>query len=556
MNLVLSAVFILSGSVLATEQLLGPVVTTINGPIRGEKNPEYYVFKGIQYAESPIGDKRFEPVGLFSEKWTDVKNATEFVTPCIQWRGGFDKPRGVEDCLFLNVYTSQISEEAHLPVFVHFHGGGFTYGSGTFFSPERMLHLYQLVFVTVNYRLGPLGFLSTNDEVVPGNMGLKDQAVALQWVKENIRRFGGNPDSVTLSGFSAGAASVHLHYLSPHSQGLFHRGISHSGCAMNSWVFPENPRDKAEFLAKHVGCENADTRKMVECLKKKPAEDIVDVIPAYFKWVVFPLIPYGPVIEKKSDKPFLASHPETIYRTRKEAQLPWIVAYTDKDGIFPAIETLMNPKYFPEVVNRWEELGPILLDFHETVAPEDFSETMQRILRFYVGDREMLFDDLAQIMTDRLFSSDISRCVRFHSESSPAYLYEFGVPPEFGVVQLYLGRNGKLNGSCHGDDVFTLLRNKFDPRDDQTPEEKEMARLLTDMYISFAEDSHPKLGNVEFGDVHSQGYLSILNIRSLSNISMEKASNIGHENFWRSLPIDEYSVSDLETPPLNQKGEL
>ncbi|XP_059614573.1 venom carboxylesterase-6-like [Phlebotomus argentipes] len=553
-NHVLGLILLISGVSLAQ----GATVTTQNGPIRGEKHSNFFAFKGIQYGESPVGMKRFEPVEIFSEKWTEVRNATQFANPCLQWReGSSDQLNGDEDCLFLNVYTSHIGEEENLPVFVHFHGGGFTYGSGTFFSPERMFHRHKLVFVTVNYRLGPLGFLSTEDEVVPGNMGLKDQVVALLWVKQNIRFFGGNPNSVTLSGFSAGGASVHLHYLSPLSSGLFHRGISHSGCALNPWVLAENPLQKARVVANHLGCATEDNRRMIECLKGKPADEIVSTVPLFQPWLSQPFTPFGVVVEKNSENPFLSAHPELIYKSQAFAHLPWIVSYTDADGIYPAAKLLLDSTSLTELRDRWLELAPFLLDFNETVSPETSHDVSNQILRHYLSDKQISrdsFDDIVKMLTDRMFAADIARSVRLHSQHSPTFLYFLQFPAVFGVGHIILGQDTTFNGAAHGDDVFMLLKNRNDPRVNQTSEEKEICRLLTEIYMSFASDSQPKLDDLAFEDIKSRELFSFLNIKTPSDFSMDKSLNVGEEEFWRSLPLREYKTSAQQLP--TQKGEL
>ncbi|GAB0100185.1 Carboxylic ester hydrolase [Sergentomyia squamirostris] len=529
----------------------GAIVRTNNGPVRGEKFSNYYAFLGVQYAESPIEQKRFEPVGIFRETWTEVKKATEFAPYCLQSRN--NKVSGEEDCLFLNVYTSQIDvpEEAEkLPVFVHFHGGGFTFGSGTFFTPERMLKLNRMVFVTVNYRLGPLGFLSTEDEVVPGNMGLKDQVVALQWIKENIENFGGNPESVTLSGFSAGGASVHLHYLSPLSRGLFHRGISHSGCALNPWVLTEKSQEKAKKLASLLSCPSTTSVEMIECLKSKPARELVNMVPHFQPWISNPFTPFGVVVEHFGKDSFLPSHPEIIYKDNKVAKLPWIVGFTDAEGIFPAGEFLQDSTSLSELRDRWDELARFVLDFNATVRLENIQDVSDSVLRHYLGKKDLSeknFDDLVKMMSDRHFGADISRCVRHHSKVAKTYLYFFAFPAKFGVSQITLGMDTKVNGAAHGDDVFILLKNKHDPREEQTTDERAMNHLLTDMYMSFADNSTPRLGDYVFEDVTSRGYLSMLQINSPRDITMKVVSSVGDETFWISLAIDEFSIPGENT---------
>lgn len=136
----------------------------------------------------------------------------------------------------------------------------------------------NVIYVNFNYRLGPLGFLSTEDEVLPGNLGLKDQVAALKWIKENIQYFGGNPDSVTLTGVSAGGSSVQLHYLSPLSRGLFNRGISQSGSALSPWILQENAREKAVRVAEILGCVSESSQEIVNCLRQRSGRQIVNTV--------------------------------------------------------------------------------------------------------------------------------------------------------------------------------------------------------------------------------------------------------------------------------------
>lgn len=122
------------------------------------------------------------------------------------------------------------------------------------------------------------GFLSTEDDVVPGNMGLKDQSMALRWVHDNVEYFGGDPKRITLGGLSAGGASVHYHYMSPLSVGLFQRGVSMSGTALNCWSQTENALEKAKKLATLLGCPTNSTETLVNCLRYRPARSVIDAV--------------------------------------------------------------------------------------------------------------------------------------------------------------------------------------------------------------------------------------------------------------------------------------
>lgn len=181
---------------------------------------------------------------------------------------------GVEDCLYLNVYIPKNKTNKSIPVIFWIYGGGFQY-STLGGKEQHYLIDHDVIFVSAAYRHGSLGFLSTEDDIVPGNMGLKDQAIALQWVSENIEYFGGDPKQVMIAGLSAGGASVHYHYLSPWSAGLFQAGISFSGTAFNCWSQTEVSRAKAIKLGELLSCPIGDIHKMVECLRKRPAYDVV-----------------------------------------------------------------------------------------------------------------------------------------------------------------------------------------------------------------------------------------------------------------------------------------
>ncbi|RZB38724.1 COesterase and/or Abhydrolase 3 domain containing protein, partial [Asbolus verrucosus] len=206
----------------------GLLVQINNGRLRGQEsktiglNVTYIAYKGIPYAEPPTGNLRFEPP-VPKRNWKFVLDAKKEGDICVQ---GLPLVHGSEDCLFINVYVPKMSQSNNqlLPTMVYIHGGGFTNGFSTYkkYGPDYLLEK-DVVVVTFNYRLGIFGFLSTGDLVAPGNNGLKDQVLALKWVRDNIKSFGGDPNHVTIFGESAGAASVSYHVQSPQSQGDYCR---------------------------------------------------------------------------------------------------------------------------------------------------------------------------------------------------------------------------------------------------------------------------------------------------------------------------------------------
>lgn len=214
----------------------GPVddptlVTTQSGELRGVQEGDMVAFRRIPYAAPPVGDLRWK-APQDPANWSGERDASAFGNTCPQVESPFGAGSLSEDCLFLNVNTPGIG--GSYPVMVWIHGGAFIAGSGqeAGYDPTRLVQ-QGVVIVTLNYRLGALGFLPlaalTDESGESGNYGLMDQQKALRWVRDNIAAFGGNPGNVTIFGESAGGHSVYTHIVTPSSKGLFHKGIAESG---------------------------------------------------------------------------------------------------------------------------------------------------------------------------------------------------------------------------------------------------------------------------------------------------------------------------------------
>ncbi|CAG0889266.1 unnamed protein product [Cyprideis torosa] len=235
-----------------------------------------YSFFQIPYAADTSGANRFRPPQPRAP-WTDTLDvqAKDRMTTyqCIQENAtGPGTLVGTEDCLRLNVYSPKIptflNPNPNLPVLVWIYGGAFISGNTYIFNHWKFLD-HNVVLVVPNYRVGALGFLSTQTDDAPGNAGLYDQYMALKWVKDNIKNFGGNPDQITLFGESAGAVSVGHHYISPLSRGLFHRAILQSGSPLTAWSIDERPLEYHNRLAPATNCpwNPSDPSPYLSCLR-------------------------------------------------------------------------------------------------------------------------------------------------------------------------------------------------------------------------------------------------------------------------------------------------
>lgn len=257
--------------VLAINFLLGSafgvVVHTNDGPIEGTTmtsrlGANFNAFVKIPFAAPPINNLRFRAPQAVAP-WTNTLNCTSYGPMCVQRnaRPGYEIS---EDCLHLNVFTKGFTELK--PVIVFFHGGGFSFGTARDQGGPQNLMDREIVLVTVNYRLGALGFLATGTEESPGNAGLKDQVMALRWVQNNIDRFGGDRARVTIAGISAGSFSVVAHMISPMSTGLFDKAIAMSGAMLNQ-LFRTEYAENADIIAEALGCARDSVAEMITCLR-------------------------------------------------------------------------------------------------------------------------------------------------------------------------------------------------------------------------------------------------------------------------------------------------
>ncbi|CAH1388796.1 unnamed protein product [Nezara viridula] len=292
---------------------------------------EFYAFTGVPYAKPPLGNLRFrEP--QHANSWSGVLDASKPSPPCLQ-NSGNNNFTGQEDCLYLNVYTPKVN--ASLPVIFYVHGGGWSFGSS---GPAHTLRYFMdedVVFVMVNYRLGPLGFLSTEDSILPGNMGLKDMALALKWTKDEIKNFGGDPSLITAFGFSTGAASVHYLCSVPKTRGMLKGCISQSGAGGSHFSLrkPGKAKKAAEVIAKAVGCQTED---LVPCLQSKSAQKITAAEKRLRFWVGEPLVVFGPVLEPPSNTSLLTNWPIN------DAHFPWLLGICGDEGAGKAADLILN----------------------------------------------------------------------------------------------------------------------------------------------------------------------------------------------------------------------
>jgi len=538
----------------------GPLVHVEQGAIRGTYltsagGRKLAAFEGIPYARPPTGKHRFkDPAPI--KPWRGVWPATTPGSVCLQYFPydkieSYRQPfiQGDEDCLFLNIYSPTLPAGGSAPlldVIVNIHAGAFMFGSGSDPSPKYLAD-QDVILVTFNYRLGPLGFLTTEDEVVPGNMGLKDQTAALLWVQRNIASFGGNPASVTITGQSAGGASVHFHYLSPLSHGLFQRGISQSGTALCPWTQMENGRGKATKLAQELGCNIQTSREMVDCLRHRPAKLIIQKVVQ--EWENMPFSPFGATVEMAGAAPFLDRQPIDILLEGNVQDLPWITTVTTAEGTYPAAAWLEREDILNEIQNRFSELAPLILDYNYTVSEKQKLAVAQSIHQFYLQGKTISTDttcNFIQMVGDRHFVVEMERAARIQAavNSAPVYVYQFGYRGKHSLSEILSGTNTDF-GASHADDADFVLKLFFHDTD-EIQRDKDMSKLLVDIWSSYSRNGNPNPAawNFAWEPVTPRSEeLAYLYIANSSHLEMRSSLDLGHREFWDSLPINEPQIN-------------
>jgi para-nitrobenzyl esterase len=432
------------------EQPLAEIVRIDTGVIRGAALTGLLIYKGIPYAASPEGNLRWRPPQP-GERWEGVRDATQFAPACMQ-----PVPEAVrksvrmsEDCLYLNVWTPANSATAKLPVMVWIHGGGFRVGTGSnVVFDGAALATQGVVVVTLNYRLGPFGLFAhpaiRNGRGEPtANYHLMDQIAALQWVRRNIDRFGGDHDAVTVFGESAGGSSVLALMVSPQGRGLFQRAIVQSGTLFT--------RTLSEAQADYEALVNSS--EAAAGLRTAVAGDILDKLqPASF----------APVI----DGVLIPEEPLRAFNAGRQAPVPLIISVTNDEG------SLLRPSGLtPEAVLARVKADDRQLD----VLYPGLSKASGELAR-------AVYDDLFYGAQARLLASLTQRSGR------PAYLYEFAYVPE----QL----RGDVPAAPHGIDVPFVFRNKH-PRLPMNDSDMRMAASISEFWLQFARSGNPNPPGIE-----------------------------------------------------------
>jgi para-nitrobenzyl esterase len=464
-----------------------PVVATNSGKIEGKFENDLYIFKGIPYAAPPVGELRWMPPQPV-KKWDGIREAKEFgaIAPqTIMPIPGFDQapqPQS-EDCLFLNVWTPGL-DNARRPVMVWIHGGAFTLGSGS--DPSYITGILpkrgNIVMVSINYRLGMLGFLRLKDVTdgkIPatGNEGLLDQVAALKWVKDNIAAFGGDPGNITLFGESAGGMSIGSLMAMPSAKGLFHKGILESGSS-DFALSLENANANGRLFLETAGIKGNDVKslraltppQLLEIEKKKIAgrqgrgknPEVTVTIPVI-------------------DKEIIPDNSNELARQGYSKEIITLVGTNLNEW---KLFTMMEPGF-----DQIDEAG--ILDRLSKVTSADAAKALisaYRQIRTKRGEPTTPAEIYTAIFGDHMLRMPGIKLVeaqQANQQAAYSYLFTWKSPAMGGVL-----------GACHGLEISFVFGTLNDMFSGTGPEADKLSKCIQDAWLAFARTGDPSCESI------------------------------------------------------------
>ncbi|XP_047122180.1 venom carboxylesterase-6-like [Schistocerca piceifrons] len=466
--------------------LRGVVATSLNGAL-------YNQFRGIPYATPPLGDLRFRAPQP-ATSWSGVRDALSFAEKCAQPSAlGLRPPVGSEDCLYLNVYAPGTGSRP-FPVMVYIHGGAFEAGSSSSGTPDYFVEK-GVVFVTITYRLGALGFLSLQNNDIPGNAGLKDQVLSLQWVQRNIAAFGGDPSKVVLFGASAGGAATSHLFLSPATGGLFSGVIMESGVATTPWALTEKPRERAYRMAEALGFQaqsdnhtDDDDARLAAFLRAANYTDIAgdsNIALSDFEKRCPGQIAFAPVVEPASDSAVITELPVDIIRAGSYNQVPIILGVTSGEGI---VGLFMSQLLTEAGEADMKENFTMLIGSQLPLPTEEQrTRAAEQLEKFYFGDEGFSMDQMqavVDLLSDLFFiypADSFARAVA-NSSSVPVHFYYFD----------YNGTGSSDYGMIHaGETTFLFAGGLFKPDTDPNSDDGKVSNQLTTLWTNLPKYGEP-----------------------------------------------------------------
>jgi len=550
---------------LLTSTSFGQVVDLPQGQIKGDTlvsraGLSYSAFRSIPYASPPVGSLRWAPPQPAPVPgWEGTRNGSLAPPYCFQPM--YDPPffHGEEDCLYLNIFTSKVTEEKglvdeeQLPVMVWIHGGAFRIGRGFSSEESGFLVDQDVVIVSINYRLDLFGFFSLDTDNISGNQGLRDQAVALEWVQENIHLFGGDRGQVTIFGESAGGWSVSHQLVNPAAEGLFRGAIIQSGpitggLAGGLPLSRASAKEQGLLLAGSTGCfsggdlDQDQVDEVVQCLQSKAPEEML-------LWALLSGFSVAANVDDFSQQPVLPEQPQTLLDSGNFHHVPVILGVNSGEEIMFRTSMLDDPSVLDEYSTNWNLVCPtLILGRDPSKNGSDFGANdkayCEAALPFYFNSS--LNQDCVQKMLDLLNDAHFFRGTHAMARSLASqvatyqYMLTFRDETSETATPGPNSPNDYLQyGVSHADDIYYIFKHNFD-YNSWSEANLATSHAMCQMWGDFARygDPTPPASTLEFSwepvEPENHRYLDIGEV-----VEMDREYWYGQRmDFWDEIIVD------------------
>ncbi|KAL4705579.1 hypothetical protein ACJJTC_006907 [Scirpophaga incertulas] len=474
-------------------------------------NADYFSFRGIPYAEPPLGELRFKPPKPHSG-WEGILDAHKNKQKCVQ---NNSKKRnkekfgisGSEDCLYINVFTPKLDGSAAVLVFDYHDDFRTGYNGTKKYSPE-ILAEEDVVVVVINHRLSILGYLTTEDDAIPANNGLRDYLLGLQWINENIKHFGGDPGRVTLMGSKGGATLANIMLYSKRATGLFNAVTLQSGTVFEAIYFPENPRQYAFKLGELFDINTDDGHTLLTELQKIDVNQLyeketsvidIDIIEAIQRNV----FPFEPVLEAESSDAILTALPE---HSKIVNDVPVMIGYNSREGLDHASFLLFQPRILNSLKDFFVHF-PIRMGFRFDINSTAFEQYKADINNFYFKEGYLNYNNILDYVIyvgDTLQNYAINYAARKMAKelTSPTYYYMFDFYGSLNEHMLFITKNTGYSietwGASVGDELCYLhvcgfIRDNYKKIKDHITVQNEIKvmKKMIRLWANFAKTGNP-----------------------------------------------------------------
>ncbi|KAG8198405.1 hypothetical protein JTE90_021646 [Oedothorax gibbosus] len=508
------------------------VVQTSTGVLKGKSrtllDKNLRLFLGVPYATPPVGPLRFLPPTEL-ETPSAVRETIDFAAACFQPRHEEsvisplltpNKVRISEDCLYLNIYAPD-TNATNLPVMMWLPGEGYDYADPQQFDGSYLAAEGNVIVITVNYRVAVFGFLGSNTKDAPGNVGLLDQRMALDWVRQNVAEFGGNPENVTLFGRFTGSMSAAIHAFSPinKQQPLFRRVILQSGVPEGDWVFDRNPLNSTHSLAKATKCDFPSLKNTIECLRGVPADQLLKEamkLPQSFR----------PVMDLNLVR-------ESFFKSvSKSAKVDILFGLNNDEGSLCTITLkAMNSPLYKKVLNQKlsaEELSQLIQENMLNVYK--LNDTLLNKLANYEyspSSGQRVRDLYIKFCGDIYIYSKMQKLADIASEKGlNTYMYELAHRPSFSIQPKFI-RAG------HGDDVLYAFGLPLGIKNLPKGEVR-LTRRMIQAFTSFARTGNPNVQTETYWPRYTFLDKKVMYFQD-STMTVDKSSHSKAVTFWEDI---------------------